>query len=57
MLGLTGLGAQRAIGGAAIVALTVVNAFGVRPGKWTQNVLSVTKLAVFAGLLAARARW
>ncbi len=52
MLGLSGLGAQRTIGGAAIVALTALNSFGLRPGKWTQNALSGTKLAVFAGLLA-----
>jgi APA family basic amino acid/polyamine antiporter len=52
LLGLPGIGPQRTIGGAAIVVLTLVNAFGLRPGKWTQNVLSVTKLAVFAGLLA-----
>ena len=26
--------------------------FGLRPGKWTQNVLSVAKLVAFAGLLA-----
>jgi basic amino acid/polyamine antiporter, APA family len=52
ILGWSGIGPQRAIGAAAIVVLTVVNSFGLRPGKWTQNVLSVTKLAVFAGLLA-----
>lgn len=52
MMGLSGIGAQRAIGGAAIVALTALNSFGIRPGKWTQNALSVIKLAVFAGLLA-----
>src|ERR1700734_225761 len=52
LMGLSGMGAQRAIGGVAIVALTVLNSFGLRPGKWTLNVLSVTKLALFAGLLA-----
>jgi basic amino acid/polyamine antiporter, APA family len=28
-----------------------VNAFGLAPGKWTQNALSAVKLAAFAGLL------
>jgi APA family basic amino acid/polyamine antiporter len=52
MLGLGGALAPRAIGTVAIVALTLLNAFGLRPGKWTQNALSVTKLAAFAVLLA-----
>jgi APA family basic amino acid/polyamine antiporter len=52
MLGWHGAWAPRAVGASAIVALTVVNAMGLQPGKWTQNVLSVVKLAVFAGLLA-----
>jgi basic amino acid/polyamine antiporter, APA family len=52
MLGLGGSHAPVAIGAVAIVALTLVNAFGLRPGKWTQNALSATKLASFAGLLA-----
>ena len=52
MIGWQGAWAPRAIGAAAIVALTGVNALGLRPGKWTQNVLSVVKLAVFVGLLA-----
>lgn len=52
MLGLGSSFAPKAIGTAAIVALTIVNAFGLRPGKWTQNVLSVAKLVAFAGLLA-----
>jgi APA family basic amino acid/polyamine antiporter len=52
MLGWEGSWAPRAVGAAAIIALTVVNAMGLRPGKWTQNILSVVKLAVFAGLLA-----
>jgi len=43
--------AMKTVGVVAIVALTGVNAFGLRPGKWTQNVLSVTKLLAFAGLL------
>ena len=52
MIGMSGAWGQRAIGSSAIVVLTVVNALGLRPGKWTQNVLSMTKLVVFAGLLA-----
>jgi APA family basic amino acid/polyamine antiporter len=36
---------------AAVVALTAVNALGLGPGKWTQNVLSGTKLVAFAALL------
>jgi APA family basic amino acid/polyamine antiporter len=51
LFGFTGAIAPKVIGGLAIVTLTVVNAFGLRPGKWTQNVLSVTKLAAFVGLL------
>ena len=51
LIGLSGPGGQRALGGGAIVALTVINALGLRPGKWTQNALSLTKLAVFGGLL------
>jgi basic amino acid/polyamine antiporter, APA family len=51
MLGLAGPRARIAVGACAIVALTVVNAFGLRPGKWTQNILSAAKLAALAGLL------
>jgi APA family basic amino acid/polyamine antiporter len=51
MLGLDGSRAPVAIGACAIVVLTLVNALGLRLGKWTQNVLSAAKLAVFAGLL------
>jgi APA family basic amino acid/polyamine antiporter len=47
--------AAKVIGALAIVALTAINALGLRPGKWTQNVLSATKLAAFAGLLALAA--
>jgi APA family basic amino acid/polyamine antiporter len=36
----------------AVAVLTLVNSLGLRPGKWTQNVLSLTKLAAFAVLLA-----
>jgi APA family basic amino acid/polyamine antiporter len=51
LLGASGAGLARAIGALAIALLTVLNAFGVRPGKWTQNVLSLTKLTVFVALL------
>jgi APA family basic amino acid/polyamine antiporter len=44
--------APTGIGLLAIAALTALNAVGLRPGKWTQNVLSATKLAAFFGLLA-----
>jgi APA family basic amino acid/polyamine antiporter len=42
----------RVVGCAVIVALTVVNACGLRPGKWVNNLLAGTKLAAFAALLA-----
>jgi APA family basic amino acid/polyamine antiporter len=51
ILGWSAAWAPRAIGVAAILALTLVNAMGLRPGKWTQNVLSLAKLAAFVGLL------
>jgi APA family basic amino acid/polyamine antiporter len=51
LLGASGPGLARAIGALAIVGLTVLNALGVRPGKWTQNILSLTKLTVFVALL------
>ncbi len=51
MLGLGGW-AAKGIGLVSIAALTGLNALGLRPGKWTQNVLSATKLAAFCGLLA-----
>lgn len=51
MCGLGDSLAPRVIGAVAIAALTAVNAFGLRPGKWTQNFLSLAKLVVFAVLL------
>jgi basic amino acid/polyamine antiporter, APA family len=51
LFGWTGTRAPVLIGGVAIVGLTLINAFGLRPGKWTQNILSLAKLAVFAILL------
>jgi APA family basic amino acid/polyamine antiporter len=35
-----------------IGALTAINVLGVREGAWTQNVVTVAKIAVIAGLLA-----
>jgi APA family basic amino acid/polyamine antiporter len=52
MLGLGGARAPVAIGLLAIAAVTVVNTAGMRPSKWTQNVLSVTKVLAFVALLA-----
>jgi APA family basic amino acid/polyamine antiporter len=43
------------VGLVAVVALTILNAFGIRAGKWTQNTLSGAKLIAFAGLLVAGA--
>jgi APA family basic amino acid/polyamine antiporter len=51
MFGWQSVWAPRAVGGLAIAALTAINALGLQPGKWTQNVLSVVKLLAFAGLL------
>jgi len=51
MLGLGAGWGPKVVASVATVALTVVNAYGLRPGKWTQNVLSGSKLVVFAGLL------
>ena len=52
MLGVTGSYAPTAIGLAAIAAVTAVNSLGLQPGKWTQNVLSTTKLVAFVALLS-----
>jgi APA family basic amino acid/polyamine antiporter len=38
---------------ASVLALTMLNALGLRPGKWAQNALSSSKLAAFAALLGA----
>jgi APA family basic amino acid/polyamine antiporter len=51
ILGLSAAWAPKAVGVAFIVALTLVNARGLRPGKWVNNALSATKLAAFAVLL------
>ncbi len=52
MLGMTGPHASMAIGMVAILAVTGVNTLGLQPGKWTQNVLSASKLVAFAALLS-----
>jgi|HubBroStandDraft_1064217.scaffolds.fasta_scaffold01281_8 basic amino acid/polyamine antiporter, APA family len=44
--------AASAIGVVAILALTTLNALGLQPGKWVQNILSASKLVAFAALLA-----
>jgi basic amino acid/polyamine antiporter, APA family len=51
MCGLSRPSAATGIGVAAIVVLTLVNATGMHTAKWTQNVLSATKLVAFAVLL------
>lgn len=57
LFGWTGTHAPIVIGALAILALTFVNALGLRPGKWTQNILSSAKLAVFAILLILGVAW
>ena len=44
-----GSGAMMAYAGGAVVVLTLINMLGLRPGKWTQNVLTTVK---FVGLCA-----
>jgi APA family basic amino acid/polyamine antiporter len=51
LLGLDGPRVPMIVGVLAIVSVTLVNTLGLRPGKWTQNTLSATKLAAFAVLL------
>lgn len=43
--------AENPIGLVAVLALTSLNIFGMRPGKWVQNVLSVSKLVAFGAVL------
>jgi APA family basic amino acid/polyamine antiporter len=52
MVGAKDVRASSAIGVGAILALTLLNALGLQPGKWVQNILSASKLAAFAALLA-----
>ena len=44
---------EPALAAAAIALLSAVNALGVRPGSWTQNVFTVLKLAAIAALVAS----
>jgi amino acid transporter len=37
--------------GLAVVVLTVINAVGVREGKWTQNALTIAKMVGLAGIV------
>jgi len=52
---LLGLGAGREpwLAALAIVLLSVINALGVRPGAWTQNIFTLLKLAAIATLVLA----
>lgn len=52
ILGIQSTIVSKAIGAASIAALTLVNAAGLRPGKWVNNALSGVKLTAFAALLA-----
>jgi APA family basic amino acid/polyamine antiporter len=52
MLGLEGSRSPIMLGILAIAATTAINTLGLEPGKWTQNILSATKLAAFTALLA-----
>jgi amino acid transporter len=36
---------------ASIVVFTIVNAFGLRPGKWTQNLLTLAKISGMTALI------
>ncbi len=53
----TSVWGQRTVSIAIVVALTVVNALGLRQGKLLQNVLSVVKVIAFAAALVAGAIW
>lgn len=44
---------EPAVASGAILFLTVLNIFGVRPAAWTQNVFTVLKLAAVAALIVA----
>ncbi|MFL5608654.1 MAG: amino acid permease, partial [Gemmatimonadaceae bacterium] len=41
------------LAGVAIVLLSLVNAVGVRPGTWTQNIFTLLKLAAIAALVVS----
>jgi APA family basic amino acid/polyamine antiporter len=48
-----GKGSEQWLAALAIALLSVINAFGVRPGAWTQNVFTLLKLAAIAALVVA----
>jgi basic amino acid/polyamine antiporter, APA family len=48
---------ENPIGLIAVAALTGVNVLGLRPGKWVQNLLSVSKLLAFAAALVLGLAW
>lgn len=48
-----GVGSERWVAAFAIGLLSVVNALGVRPGAWTQNIFTLLKLAAIAALVIA----
>jgi APA family basic amino acid/polyamine antiporter len=50
LLGLGG-GSERWLAAFAIALLSLINAFGVRPGAWTQNVFTLLKLGAIAALV------
>jgi APA family basic amino acid/polyamine antiporter len=52
LLGL-GAGNDAWLAALAIATLSIVNALGVRPGAWTQNVFTLLKLAAIAALVIA----
>jgi APA family basic amino acid/polyamine antiporter len=49
-LPLTGA-ATKVVAMGSVLALTTLNCYGLKLGAWTQNVLSISKLLAFAGLL------
>jgi APA family basic amino acid/polyamine antiporter len=48
-----GAGNEPWLAALAIALLSAINAFGVRPGAWTQNVFTLLKLAAIAALVIA----
>jgi APA family basic amino acid/polyamine antiporter len=51
MLGVASPWAPKVVGCSFILGLTLLNARGLRPGKWVNNALAATKLGAFAVLL------
>lgn len=48
---------ENPIGLVAVAGLTALNVFGLRRGKWVQNLLSVSKLIAFAAALLLGIAW